>query len=132
VDVALVLSFAAVGRASHVKGVTVLGVVDTAWPFLMGLFLGWVAARLLWRDWPRGVVHAVPVWLLTVSAGLVLRVVSGGGGAPLSFTLVATVVLGTFLLGWRGLARLRGLADWRGSRQAVPQASGDQPGGANT
>jgi hypothetical protein len=132
VDVALVLVFAAVGRANHVKGVTVLGVIDTAWPFLVGLVLGWATARLLWRDWPRGVVQAVPVWLLTVAVGLLLRVLSGGGGAPISFAVVATVVLGIFLLGWRGLAGLRGLAPWRGSRQPVPQASGDQPGGANT
>lgn len=132
VDAGFVLLFASIGRASHVKGVSVLGVIDTAWPFLGGLVLGWATARFLWRDWPRGVVQAVPIWLLTVVAGLVLRVVSGGGGAPLSFAIVATVVLGTYLLGWRGLAGLRGLARWHGSRQPVPQASGDQPGGANT
>jgi hypothetical protein len=101
VDAGFVLLFALIGRISHVKGVTVLGVVDTAWPFLVGLTLGWVAARLLWRDWPHGIAQAVPVWLVTVAVGLLLRVASGGGGAPLSFVIVATVVLGTFMLGWR-------------------------------
>ena len=104
VDGGFVLLFALIGRISHVKGVTVLGVVDTAWPFLVGLALGWGAARLLWRAWPRGIAQAVPVWLLTVAAGLLLRVLSGGGGAPFSFVVVATVVLGAFLLGWRALA----------------------------
>lgn len=104
VDAGFVLLFSLIGRLSHVKGVTVLGVIDTAWPFLVGLALGWAAARILWRDWPRGIAQAVPAWLLTVAVGLVLRVVSGGGGAPLSFAVVATVVLGAFLLGWRALA----------------------------
>ena len=104
VDACLVLLFALIGRASHVENVTVLGVLSTAWPFLVGLVLGWGAARLLRQDWPREVVHAVPIWLVTVGAGLVLRVVSGGGGAPLSFAVVATAVLGAFLLGWRALA----------------------------
>ena len=124
VDAGFVLLFALIGRASHVKGVTVLGVLETAWPFLVGLVVGWASARLLWRDWPREVTQALPIWLVTVAAGLVLRVVSGGGGAPLSFVLVATVVLGAFLVGWRALAAtllfttegLRGRAD-RQARQ---------------
>ena len=98
------LLFALIGRISHVKGVTVMGIIDTAWPFLVGLALGWAAARLRSGTWPRTVVQGLPVWLLTVAVGLVLRVVSGGGGAPISFAVVATVVLGTFLLGWRALA----------------------------
>jgi hypothetical protein len=122
VDACLVLLFALIGRASHVEGVTVVGVLSTAWPFLVGLALGWVAARLLWHDWPREVVQAVPVWLVTVAAGLALRVLSGGGGAPLSFAVVATVVLGAFIVGWRALAAtvlfsIDGLRRWS-ERQA--------------
>lgn len=104
VDACLVMLFALIGRASHVEGVTVLGVLSTAWPFLAGLVLGWVVAWILRRDWPREVIHAVPIWLVTVVAGLTLRVLSGGGGAPLSFAVVATVVLGAFIVGWRALA----------------------------
>jgi hypothetical protein len=104
VDACFVLLFALIGRASHVKGVTVVGVLETGWPFLVGLMLGWAAARLAWRDWPREVVQSVPVWLVTVAVGLLLRVLSDGGGAPVSFAVVATVVLGAFLVGWRALA----------------------------
>lgn len=104
VDACLVLLFALIGRASHVEGVTLVGVLTTAWPFLAGLVLGWAVARAVRREWPREVVQAVPVWLVTVLSGLVLRVVSGGGGAPLSFAVVATVVLGAFIVGWRALA----------------------------
>lgn len=138
-DVLFVLTFALVGRASHTEGVTVLGVLSTAWPFLAGLGLGWALARVRRHDWPRDAVAAVPVWLLTVAVGLTLRVLSGGGGAPLSFALVATVVLGAFIVGWRALAATvvfatGALRTWteRQARQSVAGASGrgDQPGGA--
>jgi hypothetical protein len=128
VDACLVLLFALIGRASHVEGVTVVGVLSTAWPFLVGLALGWVAARLLWHAWPREVVQAVPTWLVTVAAGLALRVLSGGGGAPLSFAVVATIVLGAFLVGWRALAAPLMRRAWAPSREGRTDSP---PGRAN-
>jgi Protein of unknown function (DUF3054) len=117
VDVLFVLLFAFLGRVSHVEGVTLAGVLETAWPFLAGLVLGWVVVRAVRHRWPAEVLDAVPVWLLTTALGLLLRVLSGTGGAPLSFVAVATVVLAAFLLGWRSLAALTlfaigGLARW--------------------
>lgn len=100
-DVVLVVVFVSIGRHNHEESSALAGTAKTAWPFLAGLALGWVAARA-WRRplrmWPEGVV----VWVLTVVAGMVLRVVSGAGTA-LSFIVVATVVLGVFLLGWRAV-----------------------------
>ncbi len=57
--------------------------------------------------WPTGVV----VWVLTVFIGLAIRVATGQGDVdgnplPISFVIVATIVLGVFLLGWRALVRL--------------------------
>jgi hypothetical protein len=126
VDAAFVLLFAVVGRISHVEGVTLPGVLGTAWPFLVGLVAGWAAARALLRRWPREVGDALPVWLVTVAVGLLLRVVSGSGGAPWSFAVVATVVLGLFLVGWRcaaavtafGVAGLQRLAEDSARRDA--------------
>jgi hypothetical protein len=51
------------------------------------------------------------VWILTVFIGLAIRVATGQGDVdgnplPISFVIVATIVLGVFLLGWRGIARL--------------------------
>ncbi len=119
VDAAFVLLFALIGRISHVEGVTLGGVAGTAWPFLVGLVVGWAAARTLRRRWPWDVGDAVPVWVLTVVVGLALRVASGSGGAPWSFALVATHALGLFLVGWRcaaavisfGVAGLRRLTE---------------------
>ena len=101
-DVACVLVFVILGRASHGEGPT--GVASTAWPFLAGLAAGWIAART-WRRplllWPGG----VGAWLGAVALGMVLRVAAGQGTA-FAFVVVALVFLGSFLLGWRALARL--------------------------
>jgi hypothetical protein len=102
-DTASVLVFVVIGRANHGDGEAVAGVASTAWPFLAGLAVGWLAARA-WRRpaglWPSGVT----AWLGTVVVGMVLRVLAGQGTA-LSFIVVALVFLGLFLLGWRLLAR---------------------------
>jgi hypothetical protein len=103
-DVVFVLVFAAIGRHNHEESSALVGIAKTAWPFLVGLALGWVAMRA-WRRptaiWPEGAV----VWVSTVAAGMVLRVVSGADTA-FSFIVVATIVLGVFLLGWRAVVRL--------------------------
>ena len=105
-DVACVLVFVIIGRASHGEGLT--GVASTAWPFLAGLAGGWLATASLagraWRPfglWPAG----VGAWLGAVALGMLFRVVSGQGTAP-AFIGVALAFLGLFLLGWRLLGRL--------------------------
>ena len=103
-DVCCVLIFVIIGRASHTKGESLAGIASTAWPFLAGLGVGWLAARG-WRRplaiRPEGLV----IWLCTVALGMILRVVSGQGTA-LAFIVVALAFLALFLLGWRLLARL--------------------------
>ena len=104
VDAALVIVFAVVGRTSHAEGLDVAGVWGTAWPFLAGLGVGWLAARA-WRHpfapWPTGVV----VWAATLVVGMLLRVVSGQGAA-VAFVVVAAITLAVLLIGWRGIAAL--------------------------
>ena len=101
-DVALVLVFASVGRASHEESSQVLGVLATAWPFLVGTGLGWLVVRVVRRSWPLDVAPGVTVWFATVLVGMLLRHAVGSGTA-LSFVVVASVVLALFLLGWRAL-----------------------------
>ncbi|MEX5270371.1 DUF3054 domain-containing protein [Kocuria sabuli] len=101
-DVLLVLLFARIGRNAHALDPT--GVLETAWPFLAGLLLGWAAwqvHRAPFAPWPQGVA----LWLTTVAVGMGLRVLVGEGTAP-SFVLVTLVVLAVFLLGPRCLALL--------------------------
>lgn len=102
-DAALVLLFAAVGRHSHAESGAVLGVLTTAWPFLAGAAVGWLVSGVgRWAD-PRTLRGGIPVWAGAVAVGMLLRVVTGRGTA-VSFVIVATVVLGIFLLGWRAVA----------------------------
>lgn len=104
IDVVLVLVFVLIGRGSHDEGFTLLGTLITVWPFLVALAVGWVVMRA-WRS-PRAVAWTgVGIWVVTVAVGMLLRVVSGQGTAP-SFVIVATIVLGVFLVGWRALARV--------------------------
>lgn len=103
-DIAVVLAFALAGRASHDEGLSLLGLADTAWPFLLGLVLGWVLvgrSRLALRSLRAGLI----IWPVTVAAGMLLRLLTGDGAA-LSFVLVATGVLGAAMLGWRAVVTL--------------------------
>ncbi|GAA4482669.1 DUF3054 domain-containing protein [Rhodococcus olei] len=105
VDVVLVVVFCAIGRRSHDEANAVTGLLTTAWPFLGGLALGWIANEALYRDKarPASVVPAgIVIWFCTLVGGMLLRVVSGQGTA-LSFILVAGIVLAVFLLGWRAI-----------------------------
>ena len=104
VDAALVLLFAGLGRGSHARAATLAGLFETAWPFLAGLALVWLVA-LVWRRPLAPLRSGVPVWLGTVAVGLLLRAAIGAGTA-LPFVIVATLTLGLFLVGWRGIAAL--------------------------
>jgi hypothetical protein len=63
-----------------------------------------------------------------VVVGLARRVASGSGGAPVSFAVVAALVVGTFLLGWRcavavaafGVTGLQRLAEEGARRHGPP------------
>jgi hypothetical protein len=104
IDVVLVVVFVLIGRGSHDEGFSLLGSLQTAWPFVAGLAVGWAATRA-WRS-PLGIrMPGIVVWITTVVIGMLLRFASGQGIA-VSFIIVATIVLGVFLLGWRAIAAL--------------------------
>lgn len=104
-DAVLVLLFAGLGRRSHHEGGALLGTLQTAWPFLAGAALGWALVLLARRAAPVPLRAGIPVWVGAVAGGMLLRAATGQGTAW-PFVVVATVVLGAFLLGWRALARL--------------------------
>ncbi|AZS39600.1 DUF3054 domain-containing protein [Microbacterium oxydans] len=105
VDVVLVLIFAAIGRASHDENPA--GFLLTAWPFLIALLVGHALAALLpgrpRRPW--SLLWGAVVWIVTVAGGMLIRVLSGDT-AEVPFIIVATLVLGVFLVGWRAIAAL--------------------------
>jgi hypothetical protein len=101
-DIALVLVFVLIGRSSHDEATSLVGALVTLWPFLAGLAVGWLVVRA-WRRPSALLPTGVVIWVATVAIGMVLRVVSGQGIA-VSFVIVASIVLGVFLLGWRAIA----------------------------
>ena len=103
-DVAAVLVFCTVGRRSHAEGITIAGVATTAWPFLTGTVVGWLASRG-WQRPTAVVPTGLVVWLCTVVIGMLLRKVSSAGVAA-SFVLVASLVTAVLLLGWRAAVGL--------------------------
>ncbi|GAA3690084.1 hypothetical protein GCM10023081_29450 [Arthrobacter ginkgonis] len=103
-DALLVLLFAALGRQSHEHGLTPLGILQTAAPFLAALTAATLATRpraTISRIWPAGVV----VWAGTVALGLALRVATGATAA-VPFIIVTAVTLAVFLLGRRAATGL--------------------------
>ena len=107
-DGAAVLLFAAVGRLSHAEGVTPLGVLEVAWPFLVGGAVGAVAGRT-WRR-PESLQSGAAVWAGTLVGGMLLRALTGGG-VQVSFVIVAATALAILQLGWR-------LVGWLALRRA--------------
>ena len=103
-DAVCVLAFCAVGRRSHAEGVTVSGVAETAWPFLVGAAVGWLVSRG-WRRPLAVVPTGVAVWVCTIAVGMVLRKLNSGGVA-VTFVIVASTVTAALLLGWRAAAAL--------------------------
>jgi peptidoglycan/LPS O-acetylase OafA/YrhL len=101
-DVACVLFFVTVGRRSHAEGITIAGVAQTAWPFLVGLIAAWLLNRG-WRQPTAIKPIGLSVWLSTIVIGMGIRAGTGAGVAP-SFIVVATLVTGALLLGWRAAA----------------------------
>jgi peptidoglycan/LPS O-acetylase OafA/YrhL len=109
-DAALIVLFAAIGRDAHQRGDVIAGVLLTAWPFLAGAAIAWLALRV-WRAplrvWPAGVC----VWIGAVALGMLLRALTGQT-VVLPFIIVASLSLGVFLVGYRlivaGFRRLAG------------------------
>jgi len=103
-DLVAVLVFVGIGRAVHAHGLSIDGILSTAWPFLSGLVVGWVALTLAHRA-PASLGSGALVCSATVAVGMVLRVVAGQGTAA-AFVVVALCFLGAFMCGWRLLARM--------------------------
>ena len=104
-DLCCVLAFVIIGRAHHdaAGGESLSGIASTAWPFLAGLFGGWLGTRA-WRRPLSLAPSGVGAWLGAAGLGMALRVAAGQGTA-VAFVLVALAFLGLFLLGWRVAAR---------------------------
>lgn len=116
-DVTLIIIFATIGRDAHQRGESFAGVLATAWPFLAGAAIGWLAIRA-WRAplrvWPTAVI----VWIAAVAGGMIFRAATGQGVAP-AFVVVALITLGIFLVGYRAVLALLNRLKRRGTGRAL-------------
>ncbi|HVE19073.1 MAG TPA: DUF3054 domain-containing protein [Ilumatobacteraceae bacterium] len=101
-DIVAIVVFVAIGRRNHNEGEAVDAILTVAAPFLIALAVGWIAAGAWAR--PMQVETAFVIWPITVAIGMVLRNLVFDRGTALPFIIVATVVTGVFLVGWRMLA----------------------------
>lgn len=104
-DLLVVLVFAAAGRASHDLSGDVVGVLQTAWPFLLGMAVGWLAVIRQPTDRHHFALDGAVVAVSTLVIGMLLRLATGDGAA-LPFVLVAAGTLTLGLVGWRAVEAL--------------------------
>ncbi|MGH9121505.1 MAG: DUF3054 domain-containing protein [Acidimicrobiales bacterium] len=98
-DLAAVVVFVIIGRASHHHGETLSGFASTAWPFLAGLGAAWL---VFGNKRPASLAGGALICAVTVAIGMALRVVSGQGTAA-AFVVVALCFLGAVMVGGRAL-----------------------------
>lgn len=101
-DILCIVVFVALGRRNHAEGESVDGILTVAAPFLIGLVVGWIVARAWTR--PMQVDAAFIIWPVTVVVGMLMRHFVFDRGTALPFIIVATIVTGVFLVGWRLVA----------------------------
>lgn len=114
IDLLAVVSFVFAGRRSHGEELGAAAWAGTAWPFLVALVLGWGCAQA-WRA-PAAIRTGLIVWPITVAVGLALRVAMTDRGAATGFIVVAAIVLGVSIVGWRVLAAALARTPRPGSR----------------
>lgn len=104
-DLVAFLLFAYYGKLAHHLPVSLLGILDTLAPFLVG----WIVAILVCRSYGYKayasfgclLLSTFLTWTLAAPIGLVVRVWWTGIPMSWTFTWVAYVITLAFLLGWR-------------------------------
>jgi len=105
-DVAMLVVFSAIGRASHSEGVFTPELFLTALPFV----LGWAFTSPFTGAYERSdnltsaLLTPSKSWAVAVPIGLLLRGISKGRVPPTPFIIVSMVATLVLLLGWRALA----------------------------
>jgi uncharacterized membrane protein (GlpM family) len=113
-DTFAIVLFVAIGRREHERDSTIVGLIETAAPFLIALVVAWLVVRAWQR--PTDLRTGLAIWAIVIAGGMLLRNVVFGDGTATSFVIVAALFLALFLIGWRAVY---GLVERRRSREAV-------------
>lgn len=100
-DLALVVVFVIIGRASHAQPLDFDGIQRTALPFLAGTLMAWIGFMLK-KHSGLTLMNGVFVWAMTLVLGILFRLLLGDT-AEFGFVIVAALVLAAFLIGWRAV-----------------------------
>jgi len=108
-DLIVFLIFAATGRSNHGEAVSLSSVAATAAPFVIGWFAVAPFLGAFGRQGSAATTRPVPLlqrtaiaWIVAWAVALLLRRFVSGGDIPPAFIVVALLVNGVLLLGWRG------------------------------
>lgn len=110
-DCLAILVFAILARLAHNTPEMPFGfkgVMETAWPFLLGGLIAWAVIEFLLHTASRGHTFAMGaiVWVCSVFFGLLVWGIRHGAVPHWSFMIVASVMSAVLLLGWRAIASL--------------------------
>ena len=106
-DVAAMMAFALMARIAHNSEelpLNFVGWLDTLWPFLTGIILGWLISLAAKWNQVKVAPAGVTIWIVAVVVGLGIWGVRHGAVPHWSFILVASSMSALLLLGWRGIA----------------------------
>lgn len=105
IDTVAIIIFAVLARLAHNKPddpFTFLNIVDTFWPFFIGVILG--TLLIAKQVNPRSMKSGAIVWIATVVVGLAIWGIRHAAFPHWSFILVASIMSALLLFGWRGAA----------------------------
>ncbi len=103
-DALAIALFALLARMAHQSEempFTFAGWLSTLWPFLLGVVLAWVVIAALKWDGVRIVPAGLSAWIITAVTGLAIWGLNNGSVPHWSFIIVASVMSGLLMLGWR-------------------------------
>lgn len=110
-DVLAIALFALLARMAHQSEempFNFAGWLETLWPFLLGVALAWIVITLATWDGARLAPAGLSAWIITASTGLIIWGVKNGAVPHISFIIVAGVMSGLLMLGWRAAGMVAG------------------------
>lgn len=111
IDVIAIFVFAVLARLAHnteSDPFTFANILDTWWPFLIGVVVAHPLAAATKKPTASVAPGGVIVWVVTAVIGLGIWAIRNAAMPHWSFILVATIMSGLLLLGWRTIAAFAG------------------------
>ena len=105
-DLVAVFAFATLARMAH-RGdglaLSLEGILSTYWPFALGVVVAFIV--MVAAKWDGGKIRpaGITAWVITVVIGLVIWGIRNAAIPHWSFIIVATVMSGLLMLGWRAI-----------------------------